>query len=147
MTVFNYITGFYPLNNSDIFTRCYFHKSVIFTVCENNKRLWRHVMHCMQCLKFEQTNTKENVINRKFRTLDVEYWIYFTSKSNFLIFSLVLRIRENNKQKSCLTHEINSIFNIKSSEFSVYYISIFNFKPFNILYIYQKNKHTNEKKN
>ena len=81
----------------------------------------------------------------KFRTLDVEYGIYFTSESNFLIFSLVLRIRENKKQKSCLTHEINSILNIKSSEFSVYYISIFNFKPFNILYIYQKKTYERKK--
>ena len=51
-------TGFYPLNKSDIFNRllfshwkyqkCYFHSEIMF------KLLWRHVMHCTQCIKFER---------------------------------------------------------------------------------------------
>ena len=57
-------TGFYPLNKSDIFNRllfsqwkyqkCYFHSEIMF------KLLWRHVMHCTQCIKFERNIHSSN---------------------------------------------------------------------------------------
>ena len=52
---------------------------------------------------------------------DVECGISFTSETGFMIFSRVQSKSENTK-KSCLTYEMNSIFNVKSIEFSVNYI-------------------------
>ena len=92
--------------------------AVIVTVwkyqkCENNKRVWRHVMHCMQCLRFEQTwdcwKTKENVISRKFMllTLNIEF-ISRVRQFFFFIFSLVLRTRENIKK--IMSHSWNKFY-------------------------------------
>ena len=54
-------TGFYPLNQGDIFTSCYFHtvkvSKVLFLKWENYKQLRRHVMYSMQCLRFESLVT------------------------------------------------------------------------------------------
>ena len=65
-----------------------------------------------------------NVINSKFRTLDVEYGIYFMSETGFLFFVFTNAKHEWKYQKIGLTREVNSIFNVKSSEFSVYYMFV-----------------------
>ena len=52
-------TGFYSLNKNYIFTDCYFHTTVLFSLCEINKRLWRHVM-------YRRVQRTKNVINRNF---------------------------------------------------------------------------------
>ena len=53
---------------------------------------------------------------------DVECGIYFTSETGFFIFSRVQSTSEIMEKKNCLSSEINSIFSVKSIEFSVYYI-------------------------
>ena len=52
----------------------------------------------------------------------VGYGIYFMRGTGFFRFSQVQSMSENMK-KSCLLGEINFLFNIKSIEISVYYIS------------------------
>ena len=53
---------------------------------------------------------------------DVEYRIYFTSVTGYVIFSRVQCTSENiEKKKSFITSEMNSIINVKSIEFPVYY--------------------------
>ena len=76
--------------------------------CKNIKRVWRHVLYCMQCLKFERNvfKTKENVINSKFNDFDIEGGIYFTHETGFFLHI--------NIKKSRLTRKLNSLFNVKT---------------------------------
>ena len=103
-------TGFDPLNKSDIFTACYFHTVkiskvvlvIIFTVWKSQvKWLWRHVMYCMQCLRFDIIIIKHQrkCNNRKFNVFNFEYGINFTRETWFFkIFTLsLLPTRENIK--------------------------------------------------
>ena len=50
-------------------------------------------------------------VHRRYSWFDVEYGIYFTTETGFYIFILVRGTGEN-ISKSCLTSEINSIFNV-----------------------------------
>ena len=103
-------TLIYPLT----FTGCYFHTvkiskvlvPPIFTVWTTVKiTSYNDVTSCIACLKH-----KGNIMNRKCNDFDVKYeFCFHTWDRIFKIFSRVLR----KYQKSCLTREINSIFNVK----------------------------------
>ena len=93
-------TEFYPLNKSDIFTACYFLavkiSKALFSQCENNKQLW-HVMYCLQCQRFERKPLKKC------------FWGWKWNSP--VSWDRILHLWQY--QKSCLTHKINSIFNVK----------------------------------
>ena len=70
---------------------------------------------CTACniydMKETCSKTKGNVTNRKFNVLTLNVEFISLVRHDFVILSLVLRIRENIKNR--LPREINSIFNVK----------------------------------
>ena len=109
---------FYPINKSDFFPGCNFHSmkisNVLLSQC-NNKR--RHFVICMQCLRSER-NMAINLrkcFKQKIPWFWRWIWKLFHPWDSFFynIFTLV-----SHSWKSCLTSEINSIFNVKPFTFT-----------------------------
>ena len=73
----------YVMNNSDIFTGCYFQsvKCVIFTLkITINCDVTSCIACCVSDFKVTRLKTEQNVINRKFQCFDVGYGINFTRR-------------------------------------------------------------------
>ena len=99
----------YPLNKSNIFTGCYFHtvkikKNILYSLCEINKRMWRHVMNCIQRTKFERNMFKNERKCNEQNNQCFGHWIWNLFHSLDRIF-LIIKI---------LSREINYVSNVKT---------------------------------
>ena len=98
------------------------HHRFFFSHCEN-KWLWCHFMHCMQCPRFERNvfKNQRKCNKQKIQWLWFEYEIYFMSKRGFF-FSIVQTMNENIFK--ILSRSRNKFhIQVKVIEFSVYCIS------------------------
>ena len=79
---------------------------VLFSQCANNKRFCRHTLYSTQRLRYSRTNENSMFFYR---------WIWNSFHFWDIIFrSIFIRASHLQKyQKSCLTREINFIFNVK----------------------------------
>ena len=113
------------------------HRLFFYTVKISNVlfSLWRHVMYCMQCLRFERNmlKNKGNVINRKIIGLNCIKEFISLVRQDFLKYKI---------SKSCLVCEINSICNVKPPNtlslyihITLYFLHMYEVNTFSLLLI------------
>lgn len=119
------IPGFIHRKKNYIFTGSYLHtleiSNLLFSQCKFNKRIWRHILYCIQCPRFERLVFK-NQTNCNKQKIQCFLRISIISLVTWFLLYIFIRCWHIWKyQKFFLTREIGSIFNVK---------------PMNILYVH-----------